>query len=88
MDVPIARTHRAPLPPSGCVERLQEEEVFRKWTHGRPEKESKEKGGGAGATGGDWENDTPSWLLTAGQLIVCNRRTLQTLGSHFVYDER
>lgn len=49
----MGRTHRAPLPPGGCVERLQEEEVFRKWTNGRPEKESKEKGGGAGATGGD-----------------------------------
>lgn len=48
----MGRTHRAPLPPGGCVERLQEEEVFRKWTNGRPEKESKEKGGGAGATGG------------------------------------
>lgn len=58
--------HGAPVPPGGRARRLQEEEVFRKWTRQAREKEPKEKGGGEGATGGgNRENDTPPSLLAA-----------------------
>lgn len=40
--------NRAALPAAGGLQLLQREEMFRKY---RPEKESKEKGGGEAATG-------------------------------------